>query len=615
MTVENPSKLRHRPTLAIACLMALGAALVPSAALATGAIDQSYLVVLDGAYALDGSYALGQGYALVGQDGSYALDGTYALGRDYALYALDQAYALLDAYALTDQYALDDSYRNFGTYALDSGYALASGYALGSGYALASQTAGYALDATYALADSAAGYALGDNYALLDAYALGDNYALARDYALSIVNAAGGTVTADLSRQIGVMIVSSKNSLFAETLSAYALVREVGQDFASKQFPSVAEAIASGRLTVVTAPAIPSATGLDPLEDQQWGMSMIRARDAQQIQSGRSAVRIGVVDSGIDGNHVDFNLNGVSNVDCQHGADFTADGPGVGNPLACVDNNFHGTHVAGIIAARRNGIGVVGVAPNVTLVPIKVCDADGHCYVSDAVQGITYAGDLKLNAINMSFFVDDDAFQQSTEFKCQSDPTQLAYREAVERALAYARHEGVSLISALGNSDADLANPPGGKTCKTVPAMTSGVTGTVALGQSSEKSFYSSWGNGFADVSAPGGNDEIGAGCANEILSTIPGGWGCFQGTSMASPHSVGVAALIISQFGKAAPNDRWTLSPDQVAKRLQSTTIDLGTKGYDKCFGYGRIDALRAVTNDTSYKADLTAPACTEPN
>ena len=612
---HNPSRRRSRRAWVLACGLALLASVGPTPALATSAADQSYLVILDGDYALDGSYALGKGYALVGQDVSYALDDTYALGREYALYALDQAYALLDEYALTDQYALDDSYRSFGTYALDSGYALNSGYALGSGYALASQTAGYALDATYALADDAAGNALGDSYALLDAYALDENYALARDYALSIIDAAGGVVMADLSRQIGVMIVSSKNAVFAETLSGYALVQEVGEDFASKQFPSLAEAIASGKLTVVSAPAVPSATGLDPLEDQQWGMSMIRTRDAQQIQSGRSTVRIGVVDTGIDGNHVDFGLDGVSNVDCQHGADFTADGPGVGNPLACVDNNFHGTHVAGILAARRNGLGVVGVAPNVTLVPIKVCDADGHCYVSDAVQGITYAGDLKLNAINMSFFVDDDEFQQSTEFKCQSDPTQRAYREAVERALKHARREGVSLISALGNSDTDLANPPGGKNCKTVPAMSDGVTGTVALGQSSEKSYYSSWGNGFADVSAPGGNDEIGAGCANEILSTIPGGWGCFQGTSMASPHTTGVAALIISQFGKAAPNDRWALSPDQVAKRLQSTAIDLGAKGYDKCFGHGRIDALRAVKNDTSYKADLTAPACTEPN
>lgn len=139
------------------------------------------------------------------------------------------------------------------------------------------------------------------------------------------------------------------------------------------------------------------------------------------------------------------------------------------------------------------------------------------------------------------------------------------------------------------------------------------VTGTVALGQQSEKSSYSSWGAGFADVSAPGGNDEIGAGCVNEILSTIPGGWGCFQGTSMAAPHTTGVAALIISQFGTLNNNGKWVMSPDKVASRLRSTAIDIGKKGIDKCFGYGRIDALRAVKNDTSSKYDAPAPFCPE--
>jgi subtilisin family serine protease len=604
---RNRSGFRTRFGLATAGALLLVSSLVPASAFGATSVNQSYLVILKGGYALDGSYALGQGYALVGQDDSYALDGTYALGRDYALYALDTTYALLDEYALTDQYALDDSYRNFGEYALTSGYALDTDYALGSGYALASQTGSYALDSSYALADDSAGYALGDDYALLDAYALDDNYALARDYALKNVTVAGGVVTADLTRQAGVMIVKSKNDAFAQTLSQYALVKEVGKDFASLQFPT-------GQI-VYAQPSEDPPVGFDTLEDQQWSMQQIRTREAQARQMGRAKVRIGVVDSGIDGNHQDFKLNGVSNIDCQHGADFTTDGPGVGNPLACVDNNVHGTHVAGIIAARRNGIGVVGVAPNVTLVPIKVCDANGSCYVSDAVQGITYAGDLKLNAINMSFFVDDNDFNESTEFKCQSNDTQRAYREAIERALAYARSQGVTLISALGNSDVNLAKPPGGKKCKTVPAMSPGVTGTVALGPDSEKASYSSWGSGYADVSAPGGNGTTGN-CLDNVLSTLPNNtYGCIQGTSMASPHTTGVAALIISQFGKLNNQGRWVMSPDKVAKRLRSTAIDLGAKGYDKCFGYGRIDALRAVKNDTSYKADKAAPACTEPN
>jgi len=152
-----------------------------------------------------------------------------------------------------------------------------------------------------------------------------------------------------MSRQTGVMIVSSKNSAFAQTLSSYALVQEIGSDFSEKHFPSLTEAVANGQLTVVTPGFVPPPAGEDQLEGQQRGMAMIHAREAQQVQAGNPAVRVGVLDSGIDGNHVDFeDANGNSNVDCQHGADFTTDGPGVGSPLACVDNNFHGTHVAGI---------------------------------------------------------------------------------------------------------------------------------------------------------------------------------------------------------------------------------------------------------------------------
>ena len=205
-------------------------------------------------------------------------------------------------------------------------------------------------------------------------------------------------------------------------------------------------------------------------------MTMIHARAGPAEAIRQTRVRVGVLDSGIDGNHLDFkDANGNSNVDCADGADFTADGPGIGNPLACVDNNFHGTHVAGIIAARRNGIGVVGVAPNVTLVPIKVCDANGNCYVSDVVQGLTYAGDLKLNVINMSFFVDDDSLQRIDRVqvpdRCDAEGVPRLDRARTQ----YARNQGVSLISAIGNSDQNLAKPPGGKKCKTVPAMSKGV--------------------------------------------------------------------------------------------------------------------------------------------
>ena len=268
--------------------------------------------------------------------------------------------------------------------------------------------------------------------------------------AVAAVAAAGGTVANDLSKQIGVLVAESSVAGFATALSSSALVETVGQDKKFKGLPD------SG----------PEQTA-DPVESLQWDMEMIRAPQAHNFQAGSRAVDVGILDSGIDGRHPDFLVDGKgSNVDCARGRNsvsFLPSGPGVGNPDPCTDNQFHGTHVAGTVAAQANGIGVVGVAPNVTLVPVKVCDASGYCYVSAVVDGLTYAGDIRLDVINMSFFVDDNAFQESTEFKCNSDPTQRAFRESVERAIAYAISRGVVPVAALGNSDEDLGNPVGGE--------------------------------------------------------------------------------------------------------------------------------------------------------
>jgi subtilisin family serine protease len=326
-------------------------------------------------------------------------------------------------------------------------------------------------------------------------------------------------------------------------------------------------------------------------------------------------VDVGILDSGIDGRHPDFLKAGVTNVDCARGRNSVASPPGIGTPDPCTDNQFHGTHVAGTVAARANGIGIVGVAPNVTLVPVKVCDATGFCYASAVVDGITYAGDQKFDVINMSFFVDDNEFQESTEFKCASDPVQRTFRRAVERAIQYARSRGVTPVAALGNSDNDLAHPPEPyeNECEVVPAETQGVIGVGALGPRSEKASYSNYGTFATDVVAPGGNGSTGE-CATTILSTFPGGgYICIQGTSMASPHAAGVAALIVSQFGTVGRDGDVEMPPTKVENYLQSTTVDIGLSGYDECFGNGRIDADRAVRHDTSRVYDPSAPPCPE--
>jgi subtilisin family serine protease len=520
--------------------------------------------------------------ALVGGTSQNASAGTGS-GQTYLV-------VFSDGYAVGDGYAVDGGYAVGGEYAVDDLYAVDSNYAVEKTYAVLCT---YAVSGVYAVGES---YAVGCDYAVNGTYAV---YAVAHDYAVYAVALAGGTVVSDLLKQTGVMVVQSTNPAFADLLSKVAPVETIGRDYVWQGMPA-----GSGG-----PDSTPSA-----LQQLQWSMQQIHAPQAHAVQAGAPSVTVGILDTGIDAQHPNFvGADGKTNVDCSRGHNsvaFLPGGPGLGNPSPCVDNAFHGTHVAGIVAARANGLGVVGVAPNVTLVPVKTCDSTGNCYASAVVDGITYAGDQRLNVINMSYFVDDDAFQESTEFKCNTDPTQRAFRQSVARAISYARSRGVVPIAAAGNSDADLAHPADGKDCKVVPAQTAGVVSVSALGPSKEKASYSNWGE--IDVAAPGGTGT--GDCRAGVLSTLPAAsYGCISGTSMASPHAAGVAALIVSQFGKVGTDGRITMDPGKVESILQATAIDQGLQGDDICFGHGRIDALRAVRNDTSRSYDSAAPFCAE--
>ena len=349
----------------------------------------------------------------------------------------------------------------------------------------------------------------------------------------------------------------------------------------------------------------PSAGPGDPLESQQWDMQMIRADLAHKITEGNRNVLVGVLDSGIDPDHPDL----AANIDIASSVNCTAAGrPDTSATGWQPTTSDHGTHVAGTIAAARNGVGMVGVAPNVRMASVKLVNDDGYIYPEYAVCGFIWAGMHKMDVTNNSYYVDP------FEFWCDDQADQAAAKEAVRRAVDWSRGRGVISVAAAGNSAYDLSNKtvdngsPNDSTavrrtinagCHDIPTELPGVV-TVASMQrfptntmDSRLSSFSNRGLGVIDVAAPG----------SSILSTIVrnNGWGLKSGTSMASPHVAGVLALMKS----AHP----TWSADQLEAGLYeqatpkpcgpttgSGAVCVGTPEFNSYFGHGVVDALNAV-------------------
>ncbi|MEV0900302.1 S8 family peptidase [Actinoplanes sp. NPDC049802] len=273
----------------------------------------------------------------------------------------------------------------------------------------------------------------------------------------------------------------------------------------------------------------------------QWDLGKLGVEEAWQSSTGEG-VTVAVIDSGVDAGHPDLADNMVAGYDAiedTDGGDF--------------DDNGHGTHVAGTIAAvTGNGVGIAGIAPHARIMPIKVLDAEGSGYMSDTAEGIVWATDKGAQVINLSLGSADQV-------------------DAVSEAIAYAREQGVTVIAAAGNERAN-GSPVN------FPAADEGVIAVAATDDQDEVAEFSNEGD-YLDVAAPGAG----------IMSTVPdGGYEEYSGTSMASPHVAGVAALLVAY--------RPDLGPDDVEEVLESTAVDLGEEGFDTDYGNGRIDARAAV-------------------
>ncbi|MGW3604049.1 S8 family peptidase [Micromonospora sp. NPDC005161] len=397
----------------------------------------------------------------------------------------------------------------------------------------------------------------------------------ANDRAAARVAAAKGTVMASYE-QIGVLVARSSNPDFA-TEVAGAGVESVAAT------TGLGTALDEGETVEVSAADLASATGdptAEPLFGQQWDMPMIGVPQAHAVTTGSADVVVGVLDSGISSSHPDLasQIAKDKSTSCLGGVVDTTEA--AWNPTT----SDHGTHVAGTIAAAINGVGVTGVAPGVKVAAVKVVNNDGFIYPEAAVCGFLWAAEHGMKVTNNSYYIDP------WEFNCRNDARQRPVWQAVQRAIRYSHSKGVLNVASAGNSNVDLAHktvdagsPNNGtpevrdinSACLDLPAEAPGVVTVSAVGPTGEKSYYSSYGQGVVDVTAPGGDTRFRTQGARSTLTdgilsttfntaTRTNGWGYKQGTSMSGPHVAGVAALAAS----AHPD----MSPGQLASFLERT-------------------------------------------
>lgn len=257
------------------------------------------------------------------------------------------------------------------------------------------------------------------------------------------ITAAGGTVVYAYE-QIGVIIARSTNTAFATTLRGLNGIDSVGATRTA--------GIPQGDVEtaeVATPPAAAPADGSEPLQAEQWDLREIGADKAHQVTLGSRDVVVGVLDSGIDATHEDL----AANVDSSLSASCINGGaPDTSWQSWQPTSSPHGTHVAGTIAAAKNGKGIVGIAPDVRLAAVKVVDNGGFIYPEYAVCGFVWAAEHHFQVTNSSYFIDPWLYN------CQGDPDQAAIVTAVRRAVEYSQGNGVLNVAAAGNYNTDLAH-------------------------------------------------------------------------------------------------------------------------------------------------------------
>lgn len=458
---------------------------------------------------------------------------------------------------------------------------------------------------------------------------------------------AGGTITLRLPEIGGVGVVSSDPNFLANIASA-ASVKAAAVSAETSVIDPGATDVGTAGATDNGGTASPTGSDAQPMPDplgpEQWDKKKLNASStgSYAVQRGRKDVRVFVIDTGADMTHIDV----APNLDVADSRSFVPSEPTI------QDFNGHGTWTISAVGAPINGVGISGVAPNVTLVEGKVLSGAGRGQFLWTDEALVYAGLQHFDIVSASLggYIPKCGAVNSKPDACDHPDYIL-----LNRATQFARSNGVLPVGALGNDGFDLSDGSFFRNVVEAPGTMPGWVGVAATGYLDNKAFYSNYGMGVTDVSAPGGSTRDYRGipgqpgvCPHASLCRLIGAWSstassapsnpfeectgpggappCFlygyvQGTSMATPNAAGVAALIISQYGDFSSNNQNKphMSPTAVEQILQITANNQpcptpntvtqgpgfvfptatcqGNTGYNSFFGKGIVDALRAVT------------------
>ena len=291
-----------------------------------------------------------------------------------------------------------------------------------------------------------------------------------------------------------------------------------------------------------------SYTPTDSGYSKQWYAKKINMDTAWDLSKGAPGIKVAVIDAGIQATHPELKGHIIMPFNAVNGSHKT------------LPSNDHGTHVAGIIGASLNGKGIAGIAPNIKIIPVNVFSGN-EADIFTIIDGIDYAVKSGADIINLSLTMED-------------------YTEVLDYSIQSAWKKGILIVAAAGNEDTDTEQ---------YPAALNHVLGVSATTKQDKKADFSNYGT-YIDLAAPG----------VDIYSTIP--WNSYEimsGTSMSAPVVSGVSALVLSKNP--------FLTPSELMNILQTSSKDLGAIGRDDFYGYGRVDAYKALTQTPAPLSKLT--------